>query len=80
MNEGALIKMYVKREHLEEADVAAAINVSEQELQKIYQDQTVEPAVKHKLQSYLKRDIFDGSLLTDYYNDVPDQKANKPED
>ena len=79
MNEGGLIKMYVEKEHINQAEVASAIGVPEGDLQKIYQSQTVEPDIKNKLQGYFKRDIFDGSLLTEYKLNVPDEQANKSE-
>ncbi|TKK69022.1 hypothetical protein FC093_10040 [Ilyomonas limi] len=78
MNEGELIKLYVEREHIKEADLANAIGVSEGDLQKTYQSQTVEPDIKKRLKSFFNRDIFDGTILTDYYTNVPDEKANKP--
>lgn len=73
-----MIKIYIQREHLNEADVAAAIGVPEEQMHKIYQSQTVDPDVKKKLEGYFSRNIFDGSILTDYYLNVPDEQANKP--
>jgi DNA-binding Xre family transcriptional regulator len=77
MNEGELVKLYVQRENVNEADLANAVGVSEGDLHKLYQSQTVEPDIKNKLKSFLNRDIFDGSILTDYYTNVPDEQANK---
>lgn len=76
MNEGELIKLYVQKEHIKEADLANAIGVREGDLQKTYQSQTVELDTKKKLKSFFNRDIFDGSILTDYNTNVPDEKAN----
>jgi len=73
-----MIKIYIQREHLNEADVAAAIGIPEEQMQKIYQSQTVDPDVKKKLEGYFNTNIFDGSILTDYYLNVPDEQANKP--
>ena len=77
MNEGELVKLYVEREHINKDDLANAIGVPESDLKKIYQSQTVEPDIKNKIKHFLNRDIFDGSILTDYYTNVPDEKPNK---
>jgi len=79
MNEGELVKLYVKREHINEADLAKAAGVPEGDLHKIYQSQTVEPDIKKKLKSFFNRDIFDGTVLTEYNTNVPDEKPNKME-
>lgn len=72
-----MIKVYVEKEHINEAEVAAAVGLSEEELQKLYRSQTIAPDLKKKLKDYFNRNIFDGSLLTDYNLGVPDQQANK---
>ena len=77
MNGGELLKLYVQRENVNEADLANALGMPEGDLHKIYQSQTVEPDIKKKLKRFLNRDIFDGSILTDYYTNVPDEQANK---
>ena len=77
MTEGEMVKLYAKRENIKEADLANAIGISEGELPRIYECQTVEPDVKQKLQAFFKRNIFDGSILTEYFTNVPDEQANK---
>jgi len=77
MNEGGMIKIYVEKEHLNKADVAATLGIPEEDLQKLYQSQTVEPDIKKKLQVYFNRNIFDGSLLTELKTNVPDEQANR---
>ena len=77
MNEGGMIKVYIEKEHINEAEVAAAIGVSEKDLHHLYQSQTIEPDIKKKLQGFFNRNIFDGSILTEYYTKVPDNQANK---
>jgi len=77
MNEGGMIKMYMDKEHINEAEVAAAIGIPENQLHLIFGSQTVNADVKQKLKSHFNRDIFDGSLLTEAYTNVPDNQANK---
>ena len=72
------IKVYVEKEHINQGDVAATLDLTEEELNQLYQSQTVDPDIKNKLKDYFNRNIFDGSLLTEYKMGVPDQQANKP--
>jgi hypothetical protein len=78
MTEGEMIKLYVEKEHINKAELTAALGLSEEELHQLYQSQTVDPDIKNKLKDHFNRNIFDGSLLTEYKMGVPDQQANKP--
>ena len=77
MNEGGMIKMYVEKQKINQADVASAIGIPENELDAVYESQTVAPDIKKKLQNLFNRNIFDGTLLTDDHRDTPDQNANR---
>ena len=77
MNEGGLIKMYVKKENIDQSEVANAIGVPETELDAIYESQTITPEIKKSLQALFNRNIFDGTLLMEQHKSTPDQQANR---
>jgi len=80
MNEGGLIKLYVEREKLDKSNVAKAVDMPEEDLEKLYESQTVEPEIKKKLSAFFNRNIFDGTLLMEqskYPNSMPDQNMKK---